>query len=469
MPSRQSPWLLPDPGRRAFRPGGLFVPILALASTLAIGCSGSPEARLPGQEEARRLQPLQGEAGAYLADPLDGYPFITEPQRAAETRKAFRELLAGEEPQGIRFAAAKVLEGDPGFHPASVLTAQSYLVEARSQEALQWLRPVLSEVPEYFPAQLAAGRAAELEDDPLEAFEAYSAVAAFSEAAERKARGIRPRALEILQGRFRDAIDRGRWEIAQASAERLEYWAPEDPETLDSALLLAEGRDDRPAALRVLRKIAAQRPSEPFYLLRQGQLEVEVGDASAGVALLRGLTHRYPEQAAYRESLERAEFRWRFSMLPREVKEVAGQQELSRSDFAAIIYWLVPGVRHGRGQGGRIATDILDHSQREPIARVINLGLMDVDERLHRFIPDRPVTRMEVLTGLLRFLEMQRSPVACLGAGGISKNPSIEAVCSAAASCRILLSAADCLPYAPVRGQEALELVRLSLKLTAES
>ena len=108
----------------------------------------------------------------------------------------------------------------------------------------------------------------------------------------------------------------------------------------------------------------------------------------------------------------------------------------------------------------RIASDILDHPERDKIARVLNLGLMEVDPSLHRFEPDRLLTRLEALRSLLELVMRAESALACTAELAINPHPSRGAICSAAAGCRLIGDAADCLPKGTVAGTVVLEMIR---------
>lgn len=468
MLSRRFHWLLERAGRRPVPRCRFDSSLVLLLLSFFVGCSTAPDVRVPTQPSASSDQGLRGGEKEFLPDPMVGYSLSAEPERAGQLRSAYRRLIAGEPPVEIRQVAQALLVEEESFHPARLLVGQSWIVDGRYRRATEELLALLEEVPEYPPAQLSLGRAAELGDAPLVAFEAYSSVADSFEIAARRAEALRPRALEILHSRFQDAMDRGRLEIAEDSVARLQIWAADEWDTLSAVHLLAQNQGDPSSELAVLQKMVLQRPDDTSLLHRQAQLEVEVGDPSRGVALLRSLAASHPLEGAYSESLERAEFNWRLSMLPTTVRELVALQDLGRAQYATMLYWLVPGIRHGRGQSGRIATDILDHPDREAIARVLSLGILDVDERLHRFQPDREISRQEVLEGLLRFLGSQSQGVSCLGQGGVEGRISTESICRKAASCALLPSTGDCLPQTSLSGQEALEFIRLSLRLLAQ-
>jgi hypothetical protein len=111
----------------------------------------------------------------------------------------------------------------------------------------------------------------------------------------------------------------------------------------------------------------------------------------------------------------------------------------------------------------RIATDILESQNREQIARVLNLGLMDVDETLHKFNPDRSASQGEALAAVLRLLA-GRGSVACLQ-GLSARNVSREAACALAAGCGLVGERAACLPGGPISGSEAADLIQRALGL----
>ena len=130
-----------------------------------------------------------------------------------------------------------------------------------------------------------------------------------------------------------------------------------------------------------------------------------------------------------------------------------------------LLYWLVPGVRAGVASSARIATDVLDHPQRQEIVRVVNLQLMDVDATLRRFEPEARVRRSAALRALLRALQRAPQAPACVAPLQGNPQPSREALCSAAAACGMLPEAADCLPEAGVSGAEAAAWIRRTQSL----
>ncbi len=433
--------------------------------TLA-GCpAGRPQPEVPPERAPSAAVPPAHRP--FVTDPLAGYPLVPAPGPAARAREGWRELTRSGDTGAALALAAELLEEDPGFHPARVLAAQADFLAGDEASALSRLGPVVEELPGYTAARLLQGRAAEGLERIPEAYAAYRSAAAASAAAADRAEVLRDRAVEIVGNRFRSALERGRLEDAGGHLIRLERWAPDAEATLEATLSLAEARGDRRAELGAVELLLALHPDRRDLLVRRAELELAVGDASAGLQILQRLAERYPGDPEIRERLEQAKFRWRLTLLPAHVQEHSDQAELTRADFATLVHWLVPRVRTSRAPAGRIAGDILEHPRRDEIARVVNLELMDVDPTLHTFSPERPVRRVTALETLLRAVTKLGGPAACLRAPPGS-SPSWDTVCAAAARCGLLPEPADCLPGATLSGVEALELIRHTLQLFSE-
>ncbi len=428
-------------------------------------CSSAPSIEAPVTAKNLRRTGVAPSERPFLVDPLFGYPRVAEPDSAAEVRRLHSQLLREQNSSSLQASLLSLMERDVGFHPGEVLAAQAELVDSKYLETIRRLQIVLGELPQYSAALLALGRAAELGGSPLVAFEAYLAVEDSSPAAAERLEELRPRTLEIVYNRMQDAMHRGRWEAAGKSLERLRAWGPQTLLSWQASRELAVATEDYEAELSAVRELLGWTPEDRSLLVRRAELEVAIGEPGAGVKILRDLAQAYPEEPEFAVSLERAEFRWRLRMMPETVHELIAEPELSRSEFAALLYWVVPGVRYGRVRTGRIAVDILDHPDREAIARVVNLGLMRVDSKLHRFVPEEPVERADALASLLRLIQQQSPRVACLGSLKIGSAISYDSICRKSAACRLTESAADCLPRAPLSGEEGVEMVRRALRL----
>ncbi len=410
---------------------------------------------------------LSREARAYLLDPLEGYGQEIDPDRAERIRGAHRALLDASDVEAAREAAAELLEVDPALAPAQVLAAQADFVEDRFREVVTRLVPIGDQTPGYLASQLLLGRAAEaLGDIPL-AYAALRAIATRSPLALQRLGELHPRAVEILSRRLQEALRTGNLDEAQKHLSLLQSWAPSEVVTLEGARALAVARSDQAAELAAVQALAARQPEDRKLLVRRVELEMAVGDPSAGLQIAQDLAKQNPRDPEAARLLEAARFRWRLSMLPQAVQQVAAKPDLDKADFAVLLYWLLPNVRYARPSAGRIATDVLDHPHQEEIVRVVNLGLMDVDSTLHRFSPGATLRRGAALRVLSRTLSSFGKDLACLG--DVRPQGAQSSVCSGAAACGLLLEGEECRPGDALSGADAVELIRRTLKLLGAS
>lgn len=430
--------------------------LLALPVILAVlgACGSAPPA--PSPEAPRpQLQPFAVEEQPFLVDPLTGFPGQVDPGRQDRVQAAHRALLTASDIQGAVEAAADLLEEDPGFAPAHVLIAQVELGEGTFDKAIARLLPVSDETPQYVASQLVLGRAAELAGDVPLAYSAYREIAPRNQRAFQKVGELHPRALDIVSNRLQEALRQSRWDEADRHLSLLRAWAPSEGRTLEGARALAVARGDRIAELAAVKELAAQRPGERALIERRAELEMAVGDPGAGLQIIQDLAAENPGDPQLAEKLAAAKFRWRMSLLPKGVQDVAARPELTKADLAVLLYWLVPNVRYGRPTTGRIATDILEHPHQEEIVRVVNLGLMDVDSTLHRFSPGSPARRGAALRSLVLVLSRFGQGPACLAGN--------RGTCETAASCGLVPSEEECRATAALTGGEAVELIRRTL------
>lgn len=396
----------------------------------------------------------------FLVSPLTEFPRSVGPTTKRRIEEAYSELVSVGNHLAANEVAADLLSRDPDLAPATVLEAQSAFIQRDFEKALAELQPIVEEYPEYVAAQLIYGRGSEKLGNLVEALEAYGGISQGSELARSRVVDLTPRAAEIMALRIEDALARGQTGAAKEELDRLWAWAPEEDRTLEVAAEVAKATGEKQVELGVLRILAGRRPEDRDLEARRAELELEIGDPAAGMRVYEDLAERYPDDPELAEELVRARFLWRTQLLPPDVREMAGRPELTRADFAVLVYWLFPEVRYGSVGGARIANDILEHPQREQIVRVVNSRILDVDSSLHRFEPYRSVRRHEALSAMLRLLDRKLPPLSCMG--GVSPPVSSRGVCVTAAACGLIASESDCLPTAPVAGQEALEFCRLT-------
>jgi hypothetical protein len=420
-------------------------PALAAVVLLA-ACAGAPAPAPP----APRLPP---ELRPFLPDPAA----LEAGASASAVAALHRRLLAGEDPSIVRQEAEALAAPPP---PAlRLLLAEAALAAGDPARALD----VAATIPGSPEAELVAGRAAELTGDPVAAVERYRAAASrFAVAAERRA-SLEPAAVAELRGRIEDLLARRQVEGARVELRKLATWRGGEPETWRLATRVARAAGDRRAELEALRTLAAAGEEPHADRLRRASLEVELGDAAAGLAMLESIVAARPDDAEVHRAWARARLHFRLANAPETVRRAGAATVLSRADFALLLYWLVPEVRAGRGGTPRIATDILDHPAREEIVRVANLGLLRVDEDLHLFEPDRALRRVDAFRALARVADG-----AVAGERADVAGRREQALCDRAAASGWIPEAGECLPSAAVSGAEALDWLRDAVEPAAE-
>jgi hypothetical protein len=459
LPSRPQPrpWSMPAPMRLPVLAAALLLPIL-IASCAG---NGAPAPKPPPETLAAAT--IRHER-AYLLNPLDGYAQTVDPVRRERITRANEALVAIGSVVEARQAAADMLAVAPSFAPAKVLAAQVDFVEGNPRAVVERLLAVGDGQPNYTASQLLLGRAADVLGDVPLAYAAFRAVAARSGKAFERAGELHAKALQIVGERLRAALasthdDR----LAEADRQLalLRAWAPGEPATLEGARALAVARRDLKAELEAVKGLEARRPDDRELLDRRAELELEVGDPGAGLKIVQELAERNPGDTALAEKVRIGKFRWSLSLLPADVRQMAEKPELTRADLSVLLYWLVPQVRYGRANSGRIATDVLDDPHREEIVHVVNLGLLDVDANLHRFSPTAPARRGAALRSVNRLLAGFGHQVACVEkAGGSAASP-----CDMGLACGLIAEDEECDANSAVSGPDAVEWIRRSLVL----
>ena len=409
-----------------------------------------------------------GDVARFLLPPVDSYPDDLIPSRRAELLRAHGALLERGETEVARSAAEALLAQDPGLIGAHVLIAQADFVEGSLNEAFRRLIGRLESYPRYRPGQLLLGRAAELSGDLVEAYAAYRRIESDPAASDRLRR-IESQALRALRRDIDRAVESGELERAESSLSRLITWSPQDLATYESQRRVAVAADDPQRELEAVRLIDPASGGDRELMVRQATLEMEVGDPEAAVNLYEGLNRAHPNEPELVEGLAAAKFRWRLQMLPEEVASMLTRSEgetLTRADFAGLLYWVVPGLRSGRTDGGRIVSDILGHPQRNAVVRLVNLGILDVaDDTLHQFAPDRSIMRGSALAGLLNSARYLGVRPSCLRDFLTSSSANTTVVCEAAARCGLIEAESQCSPNQVLTSADASEAIRRTLEL----
>ena len=428
-----------------------------LLITAACASSGAPAPQSPLSREDR----------AFFLSPLEGYPLTIGATTERRIQQAYQTLVTSGDSSPARALSAELLSTNSGLHPASVLSAQVKALEKQFEDALDLLRPAVSELPDYTSGWLLYGRVSEKLDDVVGALIAYSKIAGWNTLAASRVEQLKPRGAEILRNRIESDLIAGRTDDAMRSLERLQNVAGNEAATIEATAAVARSSNDPNLELEAMRALHERSPDNRSVTERRAELEMEVGDPSDGMRLMKDLVATYPDDKSIEEKAAQAEFLWRLQLLPPDVRAIAREPQVTRGDFATLVFWLFPEVRYSRTGTARIANDVLEHPHRNEIVRVINLGLMSVDPSLHRFEPYQPIERIEALSTVTRLMSERDSPPVCLGTRSARQDASRRQVCDLAAQCRLIPSQDDCLPSASMTGLEVVDLLRSAQELVS--
>lgn len=421
----------------------------ALGLAVALACA-PPRTGVPVPGIESSLRP-------FLLDPAVDCPGGGE--AATEVEAGYRELLRSADAATALRVANQAIARDSESLAPRVLSAQALLVAAQPREAADLLTPLAAAAPACLPLAIALGRAQEGAGDPSEAFATYMAVAERSAIAADAAGKLSGAAQHGTRERFSAAVAAGRREAAIWHLSRLERFWPNSEPTLVSAMEWARANGDKRGELAEVKALQALHPGQADLTLRRGQLELVVGEPRVGLALVESLAAAAPADAALQAELAQAKFAWRLLNAPEQVRGLRDKVVLTRGEFAVLLYWMVPQIRTARPGAAQIASDIVDHPSRDEIARVANLGLMSIDETLHRFSPDAGVRRSDAVAALLRLLADSGKATSC----DYSRSGGRDGVCRAGVACGLIEDAVLCQAAAGVSGSEAIEMLRLAL------
>lgn len=425
---------------------GLLRAAAAVVAAVALACA--PAHLPPTRPVDPALQPFLPAPAAALGRAL-----------APPWADLHARLLAGQAAASLAAEIDRAAGAEPDA--AHLLRAELHLAAGEGAAAFAEVTALAVPARERPAVRLLEARAREAAGDVVEAYALYRGLADAAPAAAR-AQDLEARATDLVLGRIDAALAQGRPAEARRDLERLRAWRPRDVATLRATARVAAAQGDATSELAALRALATAGALDDPGRERRAGLELAAGDADFALAELERLAERHPGDAGIADDLDRARFGWRLGHAPERVQRAGTAGALTRGQLAQLLYWLVPGVRAGRGGVARIASDVVGHEAREEIVRVVNLGLLPVDETLHRFEPERPVRRLEALSAVLRAAALDGGVPECARAA-LAAGWSRENVCAGAAACGLLATATDCLPGGPLAGREALEWIRRAL------
>ncbi|HTO76326.1 MAG TPA: tetratricopeptide repeat protein [Thermoanaerobaculia bacterium] len=356
---------------RTWRPFGAAAIVL-----LASSCATPPKA--PPPRDRFPLDPREGASGAFPPDAQDGWRSLLA-GNASGARAEF-EVARRQEPNSVSVQVGEI----------EALVAGGALPEARA--ACAEAMPGSGPGDATLPLLVACGEAEARSGQPIAGYDLYRQAAI--RAPERA--GIAARAAELrMQARdqagqeAQEAAARKDWAAARLAAARAIEIDPDSAAAREAAGDVERAAGEGSAALERYGEALQRNPSSHELQGKIARLAAERGDWASAV---RALDRLAAEDPSFEAEAEEARLSFRLSNWPDAERAAARASRLTRGDAARLVWWMVPEVRQLRVSEGIIASDIVDRSDREQIARAVGLGLLDVDRETHRARPDAALT-----------------------------------------------------------------------------
>ncbi|MGE5344486.1 MAG: tetratricopeptide repeat protein [Acidithiobacillales bacterium] len=323
------------------------------------------------------------------------------------------------------------------------------LVVSRYEVAREILEPLVRQNPQWAPAREALADLDAAEGRWREALNSYRALLVLLPGD--------PRILEREADVERTLLERGSADTEAALAVR------DLPHARREALTLVELDPDSPRGYELLARVAeaegsledawtaaskahALDPADDGWTRATAALAMKTGRFSEAVALYTKLARHDPGAAPL---LDEARFEFQVQNLPEVARHAALSPRVTRAQFAALAWWLVPEVREARVPAApEVAVDAVDRPEGQALVRAIALGIFRVAPATHRVGADQLVSRAEAADLLRR--------VALLVAGGRPLPECLSAEKPAPAS----LDKCGILPATTSRAVSGREMVR---------
>jgi hypothetical protein len=183
----------------------------------------------------------------------------------------------------------------------------------------------------------------------------------------------------------------------------------------------------------------------------------KAGRWADAASLYEGLASTDP---TFAPKAEEARVEFKVQNLPEAAHHAAESTRLTRAQLASLLWWTVPEFRDALvPPGAEIAVDVVDRSDRGPLAKAIGLGFFAVSAETHRVGADWSVSRGEMAAALRRVALLAgrgRQPKGCL-----APEPAVPALLS---DCGILSDTQS----RNVTGREALRALEKAARLGRE-
>jgi tetratricopeptide (TPR) repeat protein len=293
--------------------------------------------------------------------------------------------------------------------------------------------------------------------DALERYRALARLAPKDLRARERVETLRGRVAAERRLEAETALHSGDLDTARRAAHSLLQLEPASPAglVLLARAAAAGGRNDD--AWTWAKEARKRAPSDPDVAAFAAEAAAKAGRWADAASLYEGLASTDP---AFVPKAEEARVEFKVQNLPEAAHLAAESARLTRAQLASLLWWTVPEFRDAPvPAGAEIAVDVVDRSDRGPLAKAIGLGFFAVSPETHRVGADWTVSRGEMAAALRRVAVLAgrgRPPTGCLA----SESPAPALL----SSCGILNDT----PSRNVTGREALRALEKAARLGRE-
>ena len=371
--------------------------------------------------------------------------------------QAFRR---GDAAGAAKALQAKRRKGEPAPAPLVLFAVYLDLAAGNVEKSGASLAALTAAHPAWIAAVEAAADLAAMEGHAADAVERYRTLARLTPKDQRTRGRVETLRAQIAAERRLEAekaLDSGDLDAARRAAHSLLQLDPSSPVGL---VLLARaaadgGRNDD--AWTWAKEARKRAPSDPAVTAFAAETAAKAGRWADAASLYEELAASNP---AFVPKAEEARVEFKVQNLPEAAHLAAESARLTRAQLAALLWWTVPEFRDALvPPGAEIAVDVVDRSDRGPLAKAIGLGFFAVSSETHRVGADWTVSRSEMAATLRRVAVLagrRRPPTGCL-----APDPPVPAHLS---DYGILSNA----PSRNVTGREALRALEKAARLGRE-
>lgn len=360
--------------------------------------------------------------GAFaFRDPRDGAPPTPLSSRDAKTLEAAcRAVRRGDTAAAEEALQARQRKGGAVPAPLALVAVYVELAAGNAEEARTSLAALTAAHPAWIAAVEADADLAATEGRSADALERYRKLALLAPRDQRARERVEILRAQVAAERRLEAetaLGSGDLDAARRAAHSLLQLEPSSPAglVLLARAAAAGGRNDD--AWTWAKEARKRAPADPAVAAFAADAAAKAGRWADAASLYEGLAASDP---AFVPKAEEARVEFKVQNLPEAARLAAESARLTRAQLATLLWWTVPEFRDAVvPPGAEIAVDVVDRSDRGPLATAIGLGFFAVSAETHRVGADWPVSRGEVAAALRRVALLAgrgRQPRGCLAA-----------------------------------------------------